>query len=175
MLGKTRGAQRDPPKRCPGASRPPAMPFIDLPAQSLRGDERVIAAIRPTRALATLMALERRAFLEPSNAILASPRWLCVKLARPSPALRDAEGAERGGDVGGAMTDVRPLFSIYERHIPIELARVAVFVNPIGGEILDNPRTAALTGVPGADHGKTVAGYEGGRCILQSREGPDHG
>ena len=46
------------------------------------------------------------------------------------------------------MTDVRPLFSIYERHIPIELARVAGFVNPIGGEILDNPRTAALTGVP---------------------------
>jgi hypothetical protein len=73
------------------------------------------------------------------------------------------------------MTDARPVCSIYERHIPIELARVAVFVNPIGGEILDNPRTAALTGVPGADHGKTVVGCEGGRCILQSREGPDHG
>ena len=37
---------------------------IDLPAQSLRGDERVIAAIRRTRALARLMVLERRAFVE---------------------------------------------------------------------------------------------------------------
>jgi hypothetical protein len=48
-------------------------------------------------------------------------------------------------------------------------------MTPIGGEILDNPLTAALAGVPGADHGKTVAGCEGGQCILQSREGPDHG
>ena len=58
------------------------------------------------------------------------------------------------------MTDARPVFSIYERHIPIELARVAVFVNPIGGEILDNPRTAALMGVPEQQaEGIRLAGY----------------
>jgi hypothetical protein len=73
------------------------------------------------------------------------------------------------------MTGAHPVFSIYERHIPIEFARVSVFFNPIGGEILDNPRTPALTGVPGADHGKTVAACEGGQSILQSREGSDHG
>ena len=43
------------------------------------------------------------------------------------------------------------------------------------GDNFRRPRTAALMGVLGADHGKTVAGCEGGRGILQSREGPGHG
>src|SRR5271166_1771403 len=101
MLGRTRGAQREPPKRCPGASPPPAMPFIDLLAQSLRGDERVIAAIRRTRALARIMALERRAFVEAVKRHPGVAEMVARELARPSARAARCEGAGRGGDGGG--------------------------------------------------------------------------
>ena len=114
------------------------MPFIDLLAQSLRGDERVIAAIRRTRALARLMALERRAFI---NAV---KRHLGVAETVAREARETFRCAMRGRGTRRrwrrrAMTDARPVFSIYERHIPIEFARVAAFFNPIGGEILRQP------------------------------------
>jgi hypothetical protein len=53
------------------------------------------------------------------------------------------------------------IYSIYDRNISIEDARVAIFVNPIGAEILDKP----------LEHGKHVAGCESDRCRLQTREG----
>jgi hypothetical protein len=52
------------------------------------------------------------------------------------------------------------IYSIYDRNIPIEDARVATFVNPIGAEILDKP----------PEHKKHVAGHEGDRCRLQTQE-----
>lgn len=52
-------------------------------------------------------------------------------------------------------------YSVYDRNIPIEDARVATFVNPIGAEILDKP----------PEPEKHVAGCERDRCLLQKREG----
>jgi hypothetical protein len=52
------------------------------------------------------------------------------------------------------------IYSVYDRNIPSEDARVAIFVNPIGAEVLDN--------LP--EQAKHVAGCEGDRCRLQTRE-----
>jgi hypothetical protein len=54
-----------------------------------------------------------------------------------------------------------PIYSIYDRNIPIDGARIAVFVNPIGAEILDKP----------PEDEKHVAGCKGDPCRLQTREG----
>jgi hypothetical protein len=52
------------------------------------------------------------------------------------------------------------IYSIYDRNIPIEDARVATFVNPIGAEILDKPNKRE----------KPAAGCGGDRCRLQRQE-----
>jgi hypothetical protein len=61
-----------------------------------------------------------------------------------------------------AMTDAAlvPVYSIYDRSIPAEHARVASFRNPIGLEIIDGRK----------DEHKSVASCQGDRCRLQSRE-----
>jgi hypothetical protein len=53
------------------------------------------------------------------------------------------------------------IYSIYDRNIPIDHARIAIFVNPIGTEIIRGWK----------EHEKHVAGCEGDRCRLQTREG----
>lgn len=53
------------------------------------------------------------------------------------------------------------IYSIYDRNIPVEDARVAIFVNPIGAEILDKP----------PEPEKHLPGCERARCRL--REGSD--
>jgi hypothetical protein len=55
----------------------------------------------------------------------------------------------------------RPVFTIYERDIPAEMARIAVFVVDIGLNVEDDPLEAD----------KHVGGCEGGGCLV--RASPD--
>lgn len=54
----------------------------------------------------------------------------------------------------------RPELSNYDRDIPAALARVAVFIIPIGREPYDGREL----------HEKLVAGCEGASCVLPTRE-----
>jgi hypothetical protein len=58
-----------------------------------------------------------------------------------------------------------PQYSIYDRFVPIEHVRVVSFVNPIGLEVIDSRKESE----------KTVAGCEGDRCAIGSREDANNG
>jgi hypothetical protein len=60
------------------------------------------------------------------------------------------------------MNETIPAYIIYDRYVPIEHARVATFLNPIGPT--EDKREESE---------KTVAGCEGGACLLSGR--PDFG
>jgi hypothetical protein len=54
----------------------------------------------------------------------------------------------------------RPVYSNYERDLPFNLARIAVFVIPLAREIIDGREPEE----------KAVGGGEGGACIVPTRE-----
>lgn len=63
------------------------------------------------------------------------------------------------------MTEARPELSNYDRDVPAAIARVAVFVIPIGREPYDGREPQE----------KLIPGCESGRCVLPTREAADNG